>query len=80
MWKWDGSQWIENILTPPSYHRKQGNGFVMAPTEAGKWETIEQRDKRKFSALATTATILLMILLTFLFSSVQKQAECQIFV
>ena len=41
LWIWNGSEWVENTLMPPRYKKTQGNGFVMAPTEAGKWETVE---------------------------------------
>ena len=41
LWTWDGYEWVDSAQTPPRYSKTQGNGFVMAPTEAGKWETIE---------------------------------------
>ena len=42
-WKWNGEIWIDNGLTPPRYNRVMPDFVksVVAPGEAGTWETLE---------------------------------------
>ena len=42
LWKWDGTQWIENSLMPPRYSYTSPNitKALAQPNEAGKFETI----------------------------------------
>ena len=42
-WKWNGEIWIDNSLTPPRYSRVMPDFVrsVVAPGEAGTWETLE---------------------------------------
>ena len=41
LWKWNGYEWVDNGVMPPRYNKTEGIKVVMAPAEAGVWETIE---------------------------------------
>jgi hypothetical protein len=41
LWKWTGYEWVDNGVMPPRYNKTEGIKVVMAPSEAGIWETIE---------------------------------------
>ena len=41
LWKWSGYEWVDNSVMPPRYSKSEGIKVVMAPSEAGIWETIE---------------------------------------
>ena len=41
LWKWTGYEWISNSLTPPRYSNKESLKPLLAPTEAGVWQTLE---------------------------------------
>jgi hypothetical protein len=41
LWKWTGSEWIDNVLTPQRYLRKESVKPLLAPTEGGVWQTLE---------------------------------------
>ena len=42
-WKWNGSEWLDNSLTPPrySYTTPEFTTAVVTPTNSNEWETLE---------------------------------------
>ena len=41
LWIWNGSEWVDNTPMPPRYEYQETGRIIVAPTEAGVWETIE---------------------------------------
>ena len=41
LWIWNGYEWVDNNVMPPRYSKKEALKIIMAPSEAGVWETIE---------------------------------------